>query len=79
MYVDGLGRNIQEVQVQGSPQLQDIIQPMVYDEYGRQPIEYLPYAKGNSGAFRSNAVAETGNYAQKEELNHLCTYLCSLH
>ena len=64
-YVDGLGRTMQEIQLQGSPSKLDIIQPMVYDDAGRQLIEYLPYTKGASGAYRSNAVTNQTDYEQK--------------
>jgi len=57
-YFDALGRPVQTVQVQGSPTGNDIIQPMVYDIYGRQTINYQPYsATSNSGGFRTNATS----------------------
>src|SRR5690606_20017123 len=42
-YYDGLGRPVQTVLKQGSPQLKDIITPVAYDGYGRESKKYLPY------------------------------------
>jgi RHS repeat-associated protein len=58
-YMDGLGRPIQTNAVGQSPLQRDIISYQVYDQYGREPIKYLPYTIAtNSGAFRTNAPAE---------------------
>lgn len=59
-YVDGGGRTIQTVAVQASPLQNDIIQPIVYDNLGRQTIAYLPYAGKSTdamGSFRPNAIS----------------------
>jgi RHS repeat-associated protein len=58
-YSDGLGRPIQTIQVQASPFGFDVIQPVAYDQYGREITKYLPYVPqtGNSGSFRPNAVS----------------------
>lgn len=58
-YFDGLGRPIQTVQVKGSPADKDIVQPMVYDMYGRDNIKYLPYTlstETSDGSYKSNAL-----------------------
>ena len=53
-YFDGLGRGMQTVSAQASPGMQDLVVPMVYDRYGRDCIQYLPYASaGASGSYRS--------------------------
>ncbi|WP_233138224.1 DUF6443 domain-containing protein [Mucilaginibacter sp. MD40] len=58
-YYDGLGRPVQTVQVQASPQSNDVIQPVAYDPYGREALKYLPYtASDNSGSYRANALAD---------------------
>jgi RHS repeat-associated protein len=61
IYYDGLGRPIQSVAMQASPAGMDMIQPVVYDNLGRQTKTYLPYAdetSGNTdGRYRSNAVS----------------------
>ncbi len=47
-YFDGLGRLTQGISKAGSPQGFDVIQPVKYDQYGRESIKYLPYVSGNS-------------------------------
>ena len=55
VYFDGLGRPMQQVVTQGSPDQLDIIQPIYYDVFGRQAVQYLPYSQGNQGLFRPGA------------------------
>jgi RHS repeat-associated protein len=43
-YFDGLGRPIQSIQSQASPNFKDIVQPVDYDKNNRESIKYLPYA-----------------------------------
>jgi RHS repeat-associated protein len=57
-YVDGLGRPVQTVQVKGSFNSRDMVQPMSYDQFGRQDKKYLPYAV--SDAASSNGSYKTG-------------------
>ncbi len=62
-YFDGLGRKIQQLAVKGSPVNTDIIQPIIYDDIGRQKMEYLPYAITQSsddgpGGFRPDVINE---------------------
>ncbi|WP_292947503.1 DUF6443 domain-containing protein, partial [Mucilaginibacter sp. 44-25] len=64
-YFDGLGRPLQTVQIRGSKNGdQDVVQPMLYDQYGRQPLQYLPYvtASSSAGAFHIEALNPQGNY-----------------
>jgi len=64
-YYDGLGRPKQTVSKQRSVNGMDIITPMIYDNYGRQKFDYLPYPKNNgatSGEFRPSAVSEQHTY-----------------
>jgi len=53
-YFDGLGRPLQTVQYKASPTQKDVIQPYVYDQYGREVIQYLPYTETATGCFRNN-------------------------
>ncbi|MEE1943828.1 DUF6443 domain-containing protein [Pedobacter sp. KR3-3] len=64
-YIDGLGRPLQTVTVQGSPSFADVVQPIVYDALGREAVKYQPYTiASNGGAYRPSAVAEQlGFYA----------------
>ncbi|WP_370583542.1 DUF6443 domain-containing protein, partial [Pedobacter sp. ASV12] len=58
-YLDGLGRPLQTVTVQGSPSFADLVQPMAYDALGREAVKYQPYTvAGNGGAYRPSAIAE---------------------
>jgi RHS repeat-associated protein len=67
-YFDGLGRTVQKVSVGTGGKttavpVADVVQPMVYDALGRQPIQYLPYAVGtNNGAYRSSAASSVSGY-----------------
>jgi len=61
VYLDGLGRPIQSVAVKATPLGFDLIQPISYDNLGRQDKQYLPYSdQGNSGQYRSNAIGSGG-------------------
>ena len=66
-YVDGLGRPIQAVNVQGaySPtgKAKDIVQFTAYDKYGRQVKEYLPLvAKTNNGSYREGVLQQQQDF-----------------
>jgi len=57
-YFDGLGRPMQSVSVQASPNGKDIVTPIRYDDFGRESTKYLPYAgANNNGLFVSNDLA----------------------
>lgn len=63
-YIDGLGRGWQTVQWNGSPQRLDIVQPMAYDQFGREKTKYLPYVGGTNGQFKTDFVRkEDPSYA----------------
>jgi len=65
-YIDGLGRPLQTVQNQASAQGRDVVQPIVYDQFGRESVKYLPYALGgsaaNDGSYNTNSVADQGSF-----------------
>jgi len=61
-YFDGLGRPIQVNEVGASPLGNDVIQPILYDNLGREKIKPLHYALAErSGAFLSNISETTVN------------------
>ncbi|WP_158642991.1 DUF6443 domain-containing protein [Mucilaginibacter ginsenosidivorax] len=58
-YFDGLGRKLQIVQVKGSPADKDFIQPVIYDQFGREAFKYLPYTlttETSDGSYKANAL-----------------------
>jgi RHS repeat-associated protein len=62
-YYDGLGRPLQIIQTMGSPRGNDIVQPFVYDAFGRQQVQYLPYAETTGGAyFKASALGNQATY-----------------
>lgn len=62
-YIDGLGRKLQSVIVQGSPSLRDAVVPYEYDANGRMVKEYGSYNSIQiNGAFQSTAVADLQSY-----------------
>ncbi|SHN37627.1 DUF6443 domain-containing protein [Mucilaginibacter sp. OK098] len=64
-YLDGLGRPIQTVQVKGSPLGIDLVQPIAYDQFGREATKYLPYAitTGTSdGSYKTDALTAQPNF-----------------
>ncbi|MCW5910627.1 MAG: fibronectin type III domain-containing protein, partial [Cyclobacteriaceae bacterium] len=63
-FFDGLGRPIQTVGVQQSPNNYDVVQPIAYDAFGREAVKYLPYASGNDGTYKTNFLPKDhANYA----------------
>lgn len=74
VYTDGFGRTLQSIAVQASPAQRDLIQPMAYDNLGRQTTSYLPYAgqaTDTSGSYRSTAISA----AQPNFYNQTSQYL----
>ncbi|TCC96384.1 DUF6443 domain-containing protein [Pedobacter psychroterrae] len=62
-YLDGLGRPVQTVGVRSSPLGKDLIQPISYDEYGREAVRYLPYvASTATGAYQTTPFASQQSF-----------------
>jgi RHS repeat-associated protein len=61
-YIDGLGRPVQTVVTQGSPAKKDIVQPNVYDVFGREPIKYLPYVPAEDNGLYKTDPLGTSTY-----------------
>ena len=65
-YYDGLGRPVQIVNREASlvnSVKKDMVIPIEYDEAGRQPRSYLPYAAGTSpGQFKTDALTAQPQY-----------------
>ncbi|HEY5370684.1 MAG TPA: DUF6443 domain-containing protein, partial [Hanamia sp.] len=62
-YYDGLGRLVQTVDQKYSPLQNDLVSPVVYDNFGRQAIQYMPYtATTNDGNYKTTALADQYNF-----------------
>lgn len=67
-YFDGLGRPLQTVIKQGSLQTgstaTDLVSPIEYDQFGREPFKYLPYAEASAGdgLFKTNPFASQATF-----------------
>jgi hypothetical protein len=65
-YFDGLGRPMQNVQVQASPLHHDMVTPVVYDVIGRENRKYLPFVPDDdTGYYKDNNTVidpTTGSY-----------------
>jgi RHS repeat-associated protein len=70
-YFDGLGRPMQSVNEKGSPSGADLVQPIAYDEFGREKNKYLPYSDAlGDGSFKPNALADaSGDYENSDQHN----------
>jgi len=58
IYYDGLGRPLQTVQKGVTPNGKDVVTPVVYDNFGREIYNYLPYVpktgNTNDGKFKTD-------------------------
>lgn len=62
-YFDELGRPIQTVITQGSPDKKDVVQPIVYDMYGRENRKYLPVVPNETkGWYKSGIIDSNGDF-----------------
>ncbi|WP_179413723.1 DUF6443 domain-containing protein [Mucilaginibacter sp. E4BP6] len=70
-YFDGLGRLIQTINPEASTAGYDVVEPVAYDALGREATHYLPYTIYSStpGAYRPNAINNSGNYSGSEQNN----------
>lgn len=64
-YADGLGRQLQQVNVKASPGVKDIITATAYDPLGREVTKYLPYTDVSGslyGSIRTAAYADQQSF-----------------
>lgn len=75
-YLDGLGRAVQTVNRQASPNAKDLVAPNIYDVYGREAYQYLPYvASGTAdGRFKTNPFADEATDLQNRYLGETTFY-----
>ncbi|MCW3466368.1 RHS repeat-associated core domain-containing protein [Chitinophaga nivalis] len=75
-YFDGLGRLLQTVGKGSSPAKKDLVTPVVYDAFGRERYQYLPYvATGADGQFKQQPFTEQASfmnttYGNKEQVHY---------
>jgi RHS repeat-associated protein len=72
-YLDGLGRPIQTVTKGISPSGNDLVRAQLYDSFGRERLQYLPYIQqsGNTsdGKFKTNPFSSQNAFYQSAVLN----------
>jgi hypothetical protein len=69
-YFDGLGRPKQTIMVQASPERFDVVQPVIYDRFGRDSLQFLPYSSAEkTGFYKENALDELAAFYQSEGEN----------
>lgn len=64
-YLNGLGSDMQTVVEGASPSEKDVVQPIIYDEYGIRSKQYLSYTIAQTtepGNFRDDAEQETTDF-----------------
>jgi len=64
-YLNGLGSDMQTVVEAGSPSQKDVVQPIIYDEFGMRKKHYLAYTVSEPvkpGNFRDKAEEEVLNF-----------------
>jgi len=68
-YLDGLGRNIQEVHVKASPLGYDMVNFTVYDKYGNTPSYFLPFTStSQNGQYQTDYLTKQLNFYQGNTL-----------
>ena len=62
-FFDGIGRPDQTVIRQVSPLGKDMVTPQVYDPFGRESLQYLPYVSSSTdGNYKDNAIRELATF-----------------
>jgi len=62
-FADGLGRTFQTVSKGISPLGYDMVQPFIYDTFGKQTIRYLPYVSTSSnGSLKTDPYTEQASF-----------------
>ena len=66
-YLDGLGRLVQNVSKEVTPDEQDAVKTVLYDDMGRRSIEYLGYNAGtHDGVFKTNPITAVEGFYKNE-------------
>ncbi|MGD1961139.1 MAG: DUF6443 domain-containing protein, partial [Fulvivirga sp.] len=75
-YLNGLGSDMQTVIEGASPTQKDVIQPIIYDEFGMRTKQYLSYTISQPtkpGNFRDDADVETTDFYAKPPVGVVST------
>jgi RHS repeat-associated protein len=74
-YFDGLGRPLQTVSKEISPLFKDMVAPVVYDEFGREAVKYLPYISAEfNGLYKTDPFNEQKNFMQGQYIDEKVYY-----
>jgi RHS repeat-associated protein len=66
-YIDGLGRPMQTIIKQASPNGNDLVTAQVYDEFGREQYRYLPFVSTQTtGNFITNPFIQQETFSQSQ-------------
>jgi RHS repeat-associated protein len=72
-YFDGLGRQLQTVSKGMGGSGKDLVIPFVFDAYGREQFQYLPYVQqtrnNNDGKFKTDPFTSQQSFYQDNTLN----------
>ena len=66
-YFDGLGRLAETVMRQASPLGNDMVSPVIYDSFGREPYKYLPYTTtATDGNFKKDPFTTQASFMSSQ-------------
>jgi len=69
-FFDGIGRPVQHISTAASPSGGDVVQPQVYDDFGRETVKYLPYVSPESqGWYKDNTTLQQQAFYNQASTN----------
>uniref|UniRef100_UPI003F7951D0 DUF6443 domain-containing protein n=1 Tax=Chitinophaga sancti TaxID=1004 RepID=UPI003F7951D0 len=68
-YFDGLGRLVQTVSRRSSASGNDEVKSVVYDAFGREQLNYLPYTQQGNGTFKTDPFNNQAAFYKNSSLN----------
>jgi len=79
-YFDAFGRPVQQIVKQGSPLKKDNVTPLLYDEFNRQAVTYLPYVDNtDDGKLKLNAFTKDSTFYKTNFPNEAINYSNTLY
>jgi RHS repeat-associated protein len=74
-YFDGMVKVMQTVKKQAGSNNMDIVEPVMYDQYGRKAVKYLLYeASTGNGNYKQNALGELHDFHKIQNAGELFYY-----